>query len=92
MGSPHQGIAIYVVGESAPIPGLKKGQSVAGESEHLFSSSKEGTKSCWRRSSRGNDCQLTLELDLDNWRLLIPSPDLGIYVLLIVPIVGAMQP
>lgn len=37
-------IAIYLVGKSAHIPGLKKGHSVAGESEHVASSSKEELK------------------------------------------------
>ena len=35
---------------------------------------------CWRKSSRGGDHWLTLELDLGNQMLLIPSPVLEIYV------------
>ena len=40
---------------------------------------------CWRRSLRGCDRWLMLELDSGNWRLLTPIPGLGMYVLLTVP-------
>ena len=37
--------------------------------------------SCWRRSLRGHNCQLTIELELSNQRLLAPSAALGMYIL-----------
>lgn len=39
---------------------------------------------------RGHDCQLTCKLDLGNWKLLTPSPILGLYILPTVPKVGAI--
>ena len=44
----------------------------------------------WRRSSRGHDFPLTPELDLDNQRLLSPSPVLGMYILPTITTVGAV--
>ena len=40
---------------------------------------------------RGYDQQLTLELDLDNQRLLTPTPVLGMYVPPTVPIARAFS-
>ena len=41
-----------------------------------------------RGSLRGRDYQLTCELDPSNWKLLIPSPVLGMYVLPTLPMAG----
>lgn len=45
---------------------------------------------CWRRSSRGWDCQVILELGPGNWKLLTPSLVLEMYFLPTIPIVGAI--
>lgn len=42
------------------------------------------------RLSRGRDHWLTLKLDSDNWRLLTPSPVLGMDILPSIPAVGAV--
>lgn len=44
--------------------------------------------SCWGRSSRGCDCQLTHKLDPGNRRLLTPSLVLGMYILSTIPILA----
>lgn len=46
---------------------------------------------CLRRSLWGCDCQLTLELDMDNRRLLTLSTVLGMYIPITVPIPGALS-
>lgn len=43
----------------------------------------------WRRQLRGHKCQLTHKLDPGNWRLLTPSPLLGMYLLPTNTTVGA---
>ena len=43
---------------------------------------------CWRKSLRGHDSWLTQGLDPDNWRLLIPFPVLGMYILSTLHMVG----
>lgn len=44
----------------------------------------------WRRSSRGCDYWLTLQLDLGNWKLLTTFPVPEMYVLPAIPILGAV--
>lgn len=58
-------------------------------SQKWMFSSAVGQHWCWR-SSRGNDYQLTLDLDLGSQRLPTPSFVLGMYALFILPTVGAI--
>ena len=44
----------------------------------------------WRRSLRGSDRWLTLQLNIGYWRLLTPCPVLGIYVLPTIPTATAI--
>ena len=48
------------------------------------------SKSCWKRPVRGNDHWLTLQLDLHNQRVFIPSSVLRMYHLPTIPIVRAI--